>query len=65
MDKEEERPVDYSTDPLLVDAAFQQAILSKVAQAGEEIEKLLGAPQDIEGVIKDGELYIVQTRPQM
>jgi alpha-glucan,water dikinase len=28
-------------------------------------KKLLGSAQDIEGVIKDGELYIVQTRPQM
>jgi hypothetical protein len=29
------------------------------------IEKLYKRAQDIEGVIKDGELYIVQTRPQM
>lgn len=65
MDKEEEHPVDYSVDPLLVDTAFQQHVLSLIAKAAEEVEKLLGAPQDIEGVIKNGELFIVQTRPQM
>lgn len=65
MDFEEERVVDYSTDRLIVDEAFQKTILTKIAQAGYDIEKLLGSAQDIEGVIKDGELYVVQTRPQM
>ncbi|CAI5459203.1 unnamed protein product [Closterium sp. Yama58-4] len=65
MDEEEERVVDYSSDPLVVDAGFQHSILSKIASAGEAIEQLLGSAQDIEGVIKDGKLYVVQTRPQM
>jgi alpha-glucan,water dikinase len=65
MDVEEERVVDYSTDKLLLDEAFQKSILTKIAEAGYAVEKLLGSAQDIEGVIKDGELYIVQTRPQM
>ncbi|CAI5512548.1 unnamed protein product [Closterium sp. Naga37s-1] len=65
MDEEEERVVDYSSDPLVVDSAFQHSILSKIASAGEAIEQLLGSAQDIEGVIKDGKLYVVQTRPQM
>ncbi len=65
MDEEEERLVDYATDHLILDEAFQKSILTKIAEAGYAVEKLLGSAQDIEGVIKDGELYIVQTRPQM
>ncbi|KAJ7534983.1 hypothetical protein O6H91_12G013500 [Diphasiastrum complanatum] len=65
MDREEERIVDYSSDPLVSDNSFQQKILSKISAAGAAIEELLGSAQDIEGVIRDGELYIVQTRPQM
>lgn len=65
MDLEEERVVDYSSDHLILDEAFQKTILTKIAEAGYAVEKLLRSAQDIEGVIKDGELYIVQTRPQM
>lgn len=65
MDKEEERVIDYSSDPMIVDPDFRQRMLSKIAAAGEAIEKFLGSPQDIEGVIKNGEIYVVQTRPQM
>lgn len=65
MDQEEERVVDYSSDPLIVDDDFQRSILSKIAEAGASVEELYGSAQDIEGVIKEGELYLVQTRPQM
>lgn len=65
MDEEEERIVDYSMDPLIFDIDFRKVVLSKIAAAGEAIENALGSAQDVEGVIKDGELYVVQTRPQM
>ncbi|CAM6108937.1 unnamed protein product [Calypogeia fissa] len=65
MDSEDEKVVDYSSDPLLLDLDFQKSVLTKIAKAGAAIEELYGSPQDIEGVIKDGELYVVQTRPQM
>ncbi|XP_012467413.1 alpha-glucan water dikinase, chloroplastic [Gossypium raimondii] len=65
MDKEEKVVVDYSSDPLINDGKFQQAILSSIAGAGNAIEELYGSPQDIEGVIRDGKVYVVQTRPQM
>ena len=36
------------------------------AEAGVAIEAALGGvAQDIEGVVKDGEVYVVQTRPQV
>ncbi|PON44874.1 Pyruvate, phosphate dikinase [Parasponia andersonii] len=65
MDEEEKVVLDYSNDPLMVDGNFQHSILSSIARAGSAIEELYGSAQDIEGVIRDGKLYVVQTRPQM
>ena len=65
IDEEERVVLDYSSDPLINDGNFQQSILSSIARAGNAIEELYGSPQDIEGVIRDGKVYVVQTRPQM
>ncbi|KAJ1275385.1 hypothetical protein BS78_05G131700 [Paspalum vaginatum] len=65
MDKEEEVVLDYTTDRLFRDSSFQKTILSSIARTGYAIEELYGSPQDIEGVVKDGNIYVVQTRPQM
>jgi alpha-glucan,water dikinase len=65
MDEEDKVVLDYSSDPLMVDGNFRDSMLSSIAQAGSAIEKLYGSPQDIEGVIRDGKVYVVQTRPQM
>nr|AOQ26246.1 GWD1 [Actinidia deliciosa] len=65
MDEEEKVVLDYSSDPLIIDAKFRQSILSSIACAGSAIEELYGSPQDIEGVVRDGKIYVVQTRPQM
>lgn len=65
MDKEEEVVLDYSKDRLVVDKAFQVSLFSKIAEARKIIEGLYGRPQDIEGVVKDGKIYVVQTRPQI
>ncbi|CAN6195188.1 unnamed protein product [Urochloa humidicola] len=65
MDEEDEVVLDYTTDPLIVDHGFQNSILSSIARAGHAIEELYGSPQDVEGVVKDGKIYVVQTRPQM
>ncbi|XP_022151917.1 alpha-glucan water dikinase, chloroplastic [Momordica charantia] len=65
MDEEEKVVLDYTTDPLIVDDNFRQSILSSIARAGNAIEELYGSPQDIEGVVRDGKVYVVQTRPQM
>ncbi|KAH8495315.1 hypothetical protein H0E87_018482 [Populus deltoides] len=65
MDEEEEVVLDYSSDPLITDEKFRRTILSGIARAGSAIEELYGSPQDIEGVIRDGNVYVVQTRPQM
>ncbi|XP_021304642.1 alpha-glucan water dikinase, chloroplastic isoform X2 [Sorghum bicolor] len=65
MDEEDEVVLDYTTDPLIVDRGFRNSILSSIARAGHAIEELYGSPQDVEGVVKDGKIYVVQTRPQM
>lgn len=65
MDKEDKVVLDYSSDPLIIDGNFRHSILSGIARAGSAIEELYGSPQDIEGVIRDGKVYVVQTRPQM
>lgn len=64
-----ERPeavrVDYSQDKLVNDAAYRHAQLSSIALAALLIEQAMGGPQDIEGVLTaDGEVVVVQTRPQ-
>ncbi|XP_031501423.1 alpha-glucan water dikinase, chloroplastic [Nymphaea colorata] len=65
MDKEEKVFLDYTLDPLITDTNFQNSMLSSIARAGNAIEELYGTPQDIEGVVKDGKIFVVQTRPQM
>lgn len=66
MDEEEQVVLDYSSDKLINDKNFQHQILSNIARAGNAIEELYGSPQDIEGVVvRDGQIYVVQTRPQM
>ncbi|KAH9708769.1 alpha-glucan water dikinase 1 [Citrus sinensis] len=65
MDEAEKVVLDYSSDRLITDGHFQQSILSSIARAGCEIEELFGSAQDIEGVVRDGKIYVVQTRPQM
>ncbi|CAN1185315.1 Alpha-glucan water dikinase 2 [Linum perenne] len=65
LDEEDKVVLDYSTDRLVVDKAFQTWMLSRIAEAGKIIEALYGSPQDIEGAVKDGVIYVVQARPQI
>ena len=58
--------MDYSSDPLLTDVAFQQKMMADVLRTGAAIERSLGSPQDIEGCIdSEGRIIVVQTRPQV
>lgn len=62
----QETLVDFSSDQLVADQAFQSLMLGRIAAASAAVESAAGSPQDIEGVITaTGELYIVQTRPQV
>ena len=65
MDKVDKVVLDYSRDPIIVDKAFQTSLLSRIVEAGKIIEGLFGCPQDIEGVVKAGTIFVVQARPQI
>jgi len=66
MHEPEATMVDYASDPIMQDAGFRNRLLAQIARVGYELEQVLGSPQDIEGCIDDdGNLYVVQTRPQM
>ena len=56
---------DYASDPIIWDGDAQTSVLDAVARAGVAIERALGAPQDVEGVVRDGQVHVVQTRPQV
>lgn len=62
MDSPAQSFVDYSGEPIVNDAKFREGILRKIAEVGIAVEKALGTPQDIEGVVMGGEVYVVQTR---
>ncbi|CAJ1974049.1 unnamed protein product [Sphenostylis stenocarpa] len=65
MDKVEKVVLDYSKDPIISDKPFQTSLFSRIAEAGKILEDLYGFPQDIEGVVKDGTIFVVQARPQI
>ena len=57
-------PVDYSQQPLSTDPAARDAAGKRLVRVGTFLEAALGVAQDIEGGFVDGEVYIVQSRPQ-
>lgn len=61
----QERLLDYSVEPLLRQRDFLENIIRKTTRAGIEVERICGAPQDIEGAVENGKFYIVQNRPQV
>jgi len=61
----EQRRLDYSREPLVWDVGFRNATITKIARVGLEAEKIFGAPQDIEGAVRRGQYYVVQSRPQV
>ncbi|KAM1777682.1 hypothetical protein ACFX11_044310 [Malus domestica] len=65
MDKEEKIVLDYSRDQLIIDIPFQVSVLSRIAEAGKIVEGIYGHHRDIEGVVKDGVIDVVQSRPQI
>ena len=58
--------IDYSKEPMMNDDHFRDEFMRGVGKIGLEVENLMnGMPQDIEGVYKDGEFFVVQARPQV
>jgi alpha-glucan,water dikinase len=61
----EVRALDYTRERLVWDRSFRDELLRSIARIGIEVERVLGTPQDIEGAVSAGQLYVVQTRPQV
>lgn len=59
------RLVNYAQEPLVSDPVFRRNLLTQIARLGLEVEQALGAPQDIEGAVQQGAVYLLQTRPQV
>ncbi|GAQ78092.1 water dikinase [Klebsormidium nitens] len=55
---------DYSKVALTKDAEERIRLGQRLASIGAYLEKSLGAPQDVEGAVVGGDVYIVQSRPQ-
>jgi len=56
--------VDYSKQPLTVDASARAALGLRLAAIGAALEAEYGAPQDVEGAVVGDNVFIVQSRPQ-
>lgn len=58
--------IDYATERIMLDDDFREFLMRGIAKIGVEVEDVMGGvPQDIEGCFKDGEFYVVQSRPQV
>ena len=65
MVKDSEVEMVYNNDKIFKDKKFVENLIKKIGQLGIGVEKMYGIPQDIEGAYYKGDLYIVQTRPQV
>ncbi|ERN06779.1 phosphoglucan, water dikinase, chloroplastic [Amborella trichopoda] len=58
------RTVDYSRQSLTVDGLTRLRLGQRLGAVGFFLERKFGCPQDIEGCVVGGDIYIVQSRPQ-
>ena len=65
MVKDKKVEMMYYNDRIFKDKKFVDKMIKKISKLGIEVEKMFKEPQDIEGVFYNGDLYIVQTRPQV
>ena len=57
--------VEYSDHEMSCSVDFRTALGARLAGIGAALEEELGGPQDVEGCVADGAVYVVQSRPQM
>lgn len=64
--KNEAVHIDYAEERIMKDDEFRNFLMRGIAKIGVEVEETMGGiAQDIEGCFKDGEFYVVQSRPQV
>ena len=66
MNKPREDTICYSQCQLVVDEGYRGDLLRQLKDVGIMVEDIFcGVPQDIEGVVKGNQVFIVQSRPQV
>src|SRR5262249_4899923 len=65
LDEPRRVEADYAQEPLVWDEEFRRGLLGAMTRIGSEVERLCGAPQDIEGAVTKGRYFVVQNRPQV
>ena len=60
----EERPIDYSEVPLMANSAARRQLGQRLGEVAQLVERELGGPQDVEGLVSGDTIYLVQSRPQ-
>jgi phosphoenolpyruvate synthase/pyruvate phosphate dikinase len=58
------RTVDYSKQQLSRDKGAREELAVRLAAVGAVLEAEFGSSQDVEGAILDGDIFVVQSRPQ-
>ncbi|KAF8071284.1 R1 [Scenedesmus sp. PABB004] len=57
--------LEAADEPLLWDGGLRASLIDSIVDAGQAVEAAFGgAPQDIEGVWREGQMVVVQARPQ-
>jgi alpha-glucan,water dikinase len=65
LDEPRQVCLDYTQEPVVWDEPFRRGLLGAIGRIGLEVERAIGAPQDIEGAVAKGRYYVVQTRSQV
>src|SRR5208337_2560340 len=58
------KTIDYSDINLSENRTYRNLIARRLGSIGQFVEKALGHPQDIEGVVSGDEIFLVQSRAQ-
>lgn len=58
--------IEASDEPLFWDGGLRSRLIDSIVDVGQAVEDAFGGvAQDIEGVWRDGQLVVVQARPQV
>ena len=66
MEEAKSETLRYKDERIVTDKSYRDNLISEIATLGIEVERVFdGEAQDIEGVVSNGRLFVVQSRPQV
>lgn len=66
MEEAKSEVLRYAQEPVIVDKRVREDLIRKLNEVGKAVEQVFGGEaQDIEGVISNGKVFVVQSRPQV